>query len=229
MLKFSSERRLSLIALLLTMAFLSGCGLPAASSPLSSPAPSQSSSSRSIKINPSASEVLAGGNQQFSVQISGAAPYLLDPGTNPGTNQYTPPAPTVTWTVNGIPGGNSALGTIDKQGLYSAPVTLPSSGSVKVTALVNASFSATATVTLYESGGHKVNLNWTSVQGYYVYRGGQTGGPYTKISPLASAASYIDNTVKSGQSYYYVVTSYTADSGESAYSNQVEVNIPSTP
>jgi len=76
---------------------------------------------------------------------------------------------------------------------------------------------------------HKVILNWISVpsvEGYYVYRGRQTGGPYTKISTLRPAASYVDNTVKSGQTYYYVVTSLSSGTGESGYSAEVQALIP---
>jgi len=227
MLKLSSERRLSFLALLLTTASLSGCGISSGLNPASS-TPTQTSGSWSMKISPSTAQVLTSGTQQFSVQITSPLPYSLPA----GTHISNPPTSTVTWTVNGIPGGNSAIGKIDNQGLYSAPATLPNPTSVKVTALLNSLFSSTATVALYDLTGHKVNLNWISVpsvQGYYVYRGGQTGGPYSKISALEPAASYVDNTVKSGQSYYYVVTSFTTGSGESTYSNEVEVNVPSTP
>jgi hypothetical protein len=75
---------------------------------------------------------------------------------------------------------------------------------------------------------HKVILSWISepsVEGYYVYRGLETGGPYTKISALQPTASYIDNAVKSGKTYYYVVTSLSS-SGESGYSDQVQAVIP---
>jgi fibronectin type 3 domain-containing protein len=76
---------------------------------------------------------------------------------------------------------------------------------------------------------HKVVLNWSpepSIQGYYVYRGGQTGGPFTKISGLQTTASYTDNTASSGQTYFYVVTSLTNGNGESSYSNEVHAVIP---
>jgi fibronectin type 3 domain-containing protein len=76
---------------------------------------------------------------------------------------------------------------------------------------------------------HAVSLNWSpvsSTQGYYVYRGGDTGGPYTKISDLQPATAYVDSTVTSGQSYYYVVTSLSASSVESGYSNEAQAVIP---
>lgn len=77
---------------------------------------------------------------------------------------------------------------------------------------------------------HSVDLSWnpdaSSVQGYYVYRGNQTGGPYTKISALLPATSYVDPTVTSGQRYYYVVTALGSNSAESAFSNEAIAVIP---
>jgi fibronectin type 3 domain-containing protein len=76
---------------------------------------------------------------------------------------------------------------------------------------------------------HKVILNWSpepSNHGYYVYRGGQSGGPFTKISGLQPASSYTDTTVSSGQTYYYVVTTLNPGNQESGYSNEVQAVIP---
>lgn len=77
---------------------------------------------------------------------------------------------------------------------------------------------------------HSVSLSWirdaSTVQGYYVYRGGQTGGPYTKISSLLAGTTYTDGGVASGQTYYYVVTALGMNSVESGYSNQAAASIP---
>jgi len=77
---------------------------------------------------------------------------------------------------------------------------------------------------------HRVDLSWnasaSTVQGYYVYRGNQSGGPYSRISVLLPATSYVDATVSSGQTYYYVVTAVGSASLESAYSNQAVAVIP---
>lgn len=81
-----------------------------------------------------------------------------------------------------------------------------------------------------QSGQHQVALTWnpnsSSVQGYYVYRGGQTGGPYTRISALQPGTGFNDATVSSGQTYYYVVTALGTNSLESGYSNEAVANIP---
>jgi fibronectin type 3 domain-containing protein len=75
-----------------------------------------------------------------------------------------------------------------------------------------------------------VTLNWNpsagSVDGYNLYRGTVSGGPYTRInSALDTSTTAVDNTVISGQTYYYVVTA-VAGSKESAYSNQATAAIP---
>ena len=78
---------------------------------------------------------------------------------------------------------------------------------------------------------HSVTLTWaastSTVAGYNVYRGVQSGGPYTRInSVLEAPTNYVDNTVESGCTYYHVVTAVDGNGLESAYSNQVVAVIP---
>jgi predicted RNA-binding protein with TRAM domain len=77
---------------------------------------------------------------------------------------------------------------------------------------------------------HSVALSWnpnaSTVQGYYVYRGGKSGGPYTKISALQAGTSYSDTTVASGTTYFYVVTALGTNSVESGYSNDAMATVP---
>src|SRR5215469_4326079 len=79
---------------------------------------------------------------------------------------------------------------------------------------------------------HSVTLSWnastsTNVVGYNIYRGGQSGGPYTQTnSALNTALQYIDYIVQGGYTYYYVVTAVDSAGKESAYSNQIQVVIP---
>ncbi len=78
---------------------------------------------------------------------------------------------------------------------------------------------------------HSVDLAWTAstdAVGYNIYRGTASGGPYAVInSSLESTTAYTDDTVVSGQTYYYVVTAVDSDSNESGYSNQAQAVIPS--
>jgi hypothetical protein len=80
---------------------------------------------------------------------------------------------------------------------------------------------------------HTAFLNWTAststgVVGYNVYRGGVSGGPYTKLtsSPVA-AVNYVDRTVWAGQTYFYVVRAVDSGSTESVNSNQAQAVVPS--
>jgi fibronectin type 3 domain-containing protein len=45
-------------------------------------------------------------------------------------------------------------------------------------------------------------------------------------SSLLSSAFYIDATVASGQTYYYVVTEVSSTGAESAYSNEASAIVP---
>jgi hypothetical protein len=59
-----------------------------------------------------------------------------------------------------------------------------------------------------------------------VYRSTVSGGPFTKVNSLTSAAtSFTDNAMQSGQ-YYYVVTAVNSSSMESVYSGEAAALIP---
>jgi hypothetical protein len=78
---------------------------------------------------------------------------------------------------------------------------------------------------------HTVDLTWNSSNnavGYNVYRSTVSGGPYSMINTSldGSTTAYTDNTVVSGQSYYYVATAVGSDLNESGYSNQAQAVIP---
>ncbi len=132
----------------------------------------------------------------------------------------------------------------------SLPVTIAAGESVPITVDFSPNSSGAATGTLSfasnasnspavealsgtgtASTPHDVGLAWTAssstVSGYDVYRGSQSGGPYSKItgSPDAST-SYSDTSVQAGLTYYYVVTGINAEGTESSYSNQVTAVVP---
>lgn len=82
------------------------------------------------------------------------------------------------------------------------------------------------------AGSYSVALSWqassSSVEGYNVYRGSASSGPFSKLTTasLDASTSYSDNTVQSGKTYYYVTTAVGTDGVESSYSNEVEAVIP---
>lgn len=83
----------------------------------------------SVSLSPSSATVLIGGSQQFAATISNT------------------PDQSVTWSVNGTPGGNATTGTISSSGLYTPPATVPST-SITVTATSHADSSKTGTAAL---------------------------------------------------------------------------------
>lgn len=89
-------------------------------------APPSSPSTISVTLSPSPANVRAGGSQQFTATVSGSA------------NQ------SVSWTVNGVAGGNASVGTVTSAGLYTAPGSVPSSNTVTLGATSAADASATA-------------------------------------------------------------------------------------
>lgn len=117
---------------------------------------------------------------------------------------------------------------------YSVAFTPQSSGTASAT-LSFASTASVATESLTGSGvsvvQHSVNLSWnpstSQVTGYNVYRASAAAGPYAKLnSSPDSSTTYIDGTVASSHTYYYVTTAVNSSGVESSYSNQVQVAIP---
>jgi hypothetical protein len=167
----------------------------------------------SVSVSPTNTSLQVGQSQQFSAAVSGT------------TNAAN-------WLVSGILGGNLSVGTISSAGLYIAPTSVPSS-PVTVTAqsAYQPSSSATASVTITAPVASYVNLSWTastsSVAGYNLYRSAQSTGPFARInSSLDTATVYTDNTVISGQTYYYATTAVDSSGLESGYSNLAQAIIP---
>lgn len=75
---------------------------------------------------------------------------------------------------------------------------------------------------------HTVDLTWAgspNAVSYNIYRGTVSGGPYTMINS-SSTTAYADNSVVSGQTYYYVAAALDSSSNESGYSNETQAVIP---
>jgi len=130
------------------------------------------------------------------------------------------------------------------------PTTIPAGSSVPftVTFTPQASGSATGQISFLSnapgsptvvklngsaslSTQHSVDLSWNAsssqVAGYNVYRGVQSGGPYTKLnSALIGGVSFTDGSVQSGATYYYAATSVDSSNVESGYSNVATATIP---
>ena len=78
---------------------------------------------------------------------------------------------------------------------------------------------------------HYVYLHWAAsaseVSGYNIFRGTQSGGPYTSLnSSLIPTPAYTDKSVSSGLTYYYVTTAVDSTGIESVRSNETVAVIP---
>jgi len=131
------------------------------------------------------------------------------------------------------------------------PATIPAGQSINVTVQFtpNASGTAASQVGFLSSAGnsptvenvtgtgvaqtaHDVSLSWSpgdsKAVGYNVYRGTAQSGPFQAInSALDASTTYIDSTVASGHTYYYVTTEVDAQGQQSGYSNITRAVIPS--
>lgn len=123
------NRRL-VVALLCSLGFLiilGGCGGNNSSTP--PPPPPQSVT---VTVSSSSSSVLLGNTQQFTATVTGISNTA------------------VTWSVNGVSGGNSTVGTISSAGFYTAPQDLPnpSNVTIRATSQANSSASGNAILTI---------------------------------------------------------------------------------
>ena len=102
---------------------LAGCGKSSSSSP---------TTSVTVTIAPTTATVNTGATQQFTATVGNT------------TNTA------VSWSVNGVTGGNQTVGFISSSGLYTAPNTVPTPATVTVTAVSQAdtAVSGTAQVTI---------------------------------------------------------------------------------
>ena len=104
----------------------------------------------SVTISPSSAQLSVGGNVQFVVTVENAS------------------NPAVTWQVNGIPGGNSAVGTIVPAGAATASYLAPASVAATATFTVSAVLQAdgvtngSATVTVSPPSSAQVSITPTN-------------------------------------------------------------------
>jgi hypothetical protein len=121
----------------------------------------------------------------------------------------------------------------------SATFTITFKPSSSGAAAANASFTSNAsnpsaqqnlTGTGAAAPQHSVALSWnassSSVVGYNVYRGTRSGGPYAQITAMNPDTTFVDGTVQSGQTYFYVTRAVDGNGKESANSNQTQAVIP---
>jgi hypothetical protein len=125
--EFSRARAIA-IALFTAGGWTLGCGGGGAVAPLPPPPPSIT-----VTVTSSASTVLLGNQLTLTATVTNTTDT------------------SVSWSVNGIAGGSSLVGTISAAGVYTAPAVLPAPAGVQITATSNAdatkSGSASVTIT----------------------------------------------------------------------------------
>jgi hypothetical protein len=132
--------------------------------------------------------------------------------------------------------GSASLVTLSagQTASFSVTFTPTVAGSATGSAsVVSTAANSPLSISLSGSGAqpHFVSLAWSEtssgVVGYNVYSSTQPSGPLTKLTstPVGTTA-YTDNTVQSGQTYYYWVTAVDSSGDESSYSSDISATIP---
>jgi hypothetical protein len=124
--------------LLAAGAWTLGCGGGGAGSIAPPPPPPPSIT---VGVTPQSGTVLLGETLQFTATVS----HTSDPA--------------VVWSVNGTAGGSLQAGTISADGVYMAPIDLPSGETVQVTASGHADSSKSATVSVIVSSDISVSIS----------------------------------------------------------------------
>ena len=181
-----------------------------------------------LLISPSAANfgnVAVGTSQNYGATLSASSGPVTISSANTSNSEFS---------ISGIslPKSLNAGQSVPMTVVFSPQVAGAASANVAfVTNAANApSMSLTGSGTV--TAQHSVALTWNAstsngINGYNVYRGTQTGGPYGKInSALDPSTALTDLNVVSGQSYYYVVTAVDSSGAESGYSNEVAALIP---
>jgi hypothetical protein len=128
------------------------------------------------------------------------------------------------YSFTGLPTG-SYIVAASQMGYTFTPST--ASAVINAASITGLNFTATAVPVPIQ---HSVALSWSAssnVIGYNVYRASVAGGAYAKVnvSPVA-ATSYVDSSVASGRTYYYVATALDSNNSESTYSSQAIAVVP---
>jgi hypothetical protein len=102
-----------------------------------------------LTVSPSSASLFTSTQQLFKAPVTGSANTA------------------VTWSVNGVAGGNSLTGTIDSTGLYTAPSLVPNPSTLTVTATsqANPASAASASVTIKPqtpTGTYPIKVTLTS-------------------------------------------------------------------
>jgi len=224
-LRWSSVAAVFVLASLCTLVGCSGV-----SSGSNAQTPSQGNTAGALAVSPSTlafGNVTVGGSSSLTGTLSATNADVVVSSADWNGSGYSVTG--ITFPVT-VAAGKSANYTVT----FTPPAAGSSSGSISFAsnasdASLTQSLSGDGTQS--SSGSHSVALSWSpsssTVTGYNIYRGTQSGGPYSKLnSTVLSGTTYTDPNVQSGTTYYYVSTAVNSSNVESAYSNQATAAIP---
>jgi Immunoglobulin I-set domain len=160
-----------------------------------------------VTVSPHSATVKVGNTQSFTATVVGLS------------------STKVSWSVNGILGGNSTSGTIDATGLYTAPATAPSPGVVTIaaTSQVNSAASDFATVTVCSCVAKIYGVALTSNLSTELVSIDPTNGNETSVLPVATPTSQVEpDAIAFGNGLYYFYVGNTA--GTSYQLSAVDTN-----
>jgi hypothetical protein len=127
-----------------------------------------------VAVSPSTVTLAPSGTQQFTAMVQGIT------------------STAVSWSVNGVAGGNATVGSISDQGLYTAPATVPNPATVSVTA-TDPDTKATGTATVTIGGAPPTYFlvgNWAGTATYVQADGNQSVSYSVGVSLSQTATSF---------------------------------------
>ncbi|MGD0179606.1 MAG: hypothetical protein ABSC15_07310 [Terriglobales bacterium] len=128
----------------------------------------------------------------------------------------------VSWMVNGIAGGNSTFGTIDKTGTYTAPPYVPIPSNVTVTAVSNADESKTANASVSISGPSAPGTVTISPKSANVAVGG-TALFTASVNDANPAVTWLVNGQTEGNSSVGTITPLPGSGDQGLYTAPLQV------
>src|SRR5437667_2751478 len=184
------------------------------------------STAGNLAVSPSAlsfGNVIVGSSKSMSASLSASGASVTVSSATVNNSEFSLSGVTFPFT---IAAGKSASFTVKLEP--------QASGSTSASLAFKSNATTSTTVESLSGSGavstHSVALTWSpvsSISGYNIYRGTQSGGPYSRInSVLDVGTSFTDTAVQAGYTYYYVTTAVNASGVQSNYSNQVKAVIP---
>ena len=153
-----------------------------------------SSKPKSVTVVPMSATLNPGGTQQFTANVQGTSDS------------------SVTWTVNGVAGGNSSDGTVSPAGLYTAPTSISStfSANVQAASTKDSSVNATATVKVVPKKTASINR---AVQPLPVQLGTSGGNAHDESSSFCCSGTLGALVSRGGSNYVLSANHAIAISG----------------